>query len=83
MEPKDADKKQEQKKAEPVAVYSDPEVVAIMETLERIYAVDDAVYNQEQLRRPETYIKPLREMRVGLSGYLTSLTSKGIPAKKD
>jgi len=65
-------------------VYTDMEVVGIMETMERIYALDDAIYNQEQLRRPETYIKPLREIRKNLSDYLTHLTSKAVtePAKE-
>ena len=66
---------------EPVPVeeptYTDPEVVTIMITLGQIYAMDDAIYNQEQLRRPETYIQPLRELRNAISKHLTGLTSKG------
>lgn len=61
---------------EPVT-YKDPEVVEIMVTLAQIYALDDAIYNQEQLRRPETFIQPVRELRNRVAGRLTEITSKG------
>ena len=68
---------------EPVPVeeptYTDPEVVTIMVTLGQIYAMDDAIYNQEQLRRPETYVTPLRDVRNRIARHLTDITSKGKP----
>lgn len=72
-----------QNEPEPEAVsYSDPEVADIMISLQNIYALDDAIYNQTQLNRPETFIKPLKDMRERIGGYLTRLTSKGKPEPK-
>lgn len=59
--------------------YSDPEVADIMISLQNIYALDDAIYNQTQLNRPDTFIKPLKDMRERIGGYLKALTSKGNP----
>jgi hypothetical protein len=59
--------------------YSDPEVADIMISLQNIYALDDAIYNQTQLNRPETFIKPLKDMRDRIGNYLKVLTSKGAP----
>jgi hypothetical protein len=62
--------------------YSDPEVADIMVSLQNLYALDDAIYNQGQLNRPDTFIKPLKDMRERISGYLRHLTSKGEVEKK-
>ena len=62
--------------------YSDPEVANIMVSLQNLYALDDAIYNQGQLNRPETFIKPLKDMRERISGYLRHLTSKGAVEEK-
>ena len=66
---------------EPAAeiTYVESEVVDIMVTLGQVYAMDDAIYNQEQLRRPETYITPLRDVRNRIARHLTDITSKGKP----
>lgn len=63
----------------PPVSYSDPEVADIMISLQNIYALDDAIYNQTQLNRPDTFIKPLKDMRERIGGYLKVLTSKGSP----
>lgn len=73
-----ADEGIEPTEATPIS-YSDPEVADIMVSLQNIYALDDAIYNQTQLNRPETFIKPLQEMRVRIGAYLKTLTSKGTP----
>jgi len=67
---------------EPIT-YSDPEVADIMISLQNIYALDDAIYNQTQLNRPDTFIKPLKDMRTRISEYLTRLTTKGTPVKQE
>ena len=82
------DNKPEPKKKEQIAeeqplAYTDMEVGGIMHVLGQVYALDDAIYNQEQLRRPETYIKPLRELRSNVAGHLVNLTSKGRPPSPD
>jgi hypothetical protein len=60
-------------------LYTDGEVSDIMHTLGRIYSLDDAIYNQEQLRRPETYIQPLRDIRAAIASRLIDITAKGKP----
>jgi hypothetical protein len=72
--------KQEQP-AEPI--YTDPEVGQIMWTLQIIYALDDAVANGLQLRRPDGFIKPLADLRGTFSNDLTRLTSKGKKPEKE
>lgn len=63
----------------PTAVsYSDNEVADVMITLQNIYALDDAIYNQMQLNRPDTFVKPLKDMRERIGMYLKNLTSKGM-----
>lgn len=64
---------------EPVPVYTDLEVTEIMKTLQKIYALDDAMYNQEQLKRPTSYFAPLMDIRKDLTDRMNTLTSKGNP----
>jgi len=71
----------EEQEVAPVS-YSDPEVADIMISLQNIYALDDAIYNQTQLNRPDTFIKPLKDMRDRIGGYLKALTSKGTPPQE-
>ena len=68
---------------EPVAIYTDPEVADIMHTLQHIYAIDDAIYNQKQLNRPEGYINPLIEIRLMIASRLKQLTAKGQPKQEE
>jgi hypothetical protein len=58
-------------------IYNDAEVGQIMYTLQTIYALDDAVANGVQLRRPDGFVRPLAELRNTYSADLTRLTSKG------
>ena len=44
-------KKKEQNPEEQPLAYTDMEVGGIMNVLGQVYALDDAIYNQEQLRR--------------------------------
>lgn len=67
---------------EPIT-YTDPEVGDIMVSIQNIYALDDAIYNQTQLNRPETFIKPLKDMRERIGAYLKKLTSKGSPEQSE
>ena len=67
---------------EDTAIYTDGEVGSIMSTLGGIYALDDAIYNQKQLQRPETYIRPLEELRRNLGSHLQVLSSKAEPKPK-
>jgi|WetSurSiteA1Bulk_404760.scaffolds.fasta_scaffold13542_3 hypothetical protein len=69
--------------APPEITYSDGEVGDIMVSLQNIYALDDAIYNQTQLNRPETFIKPLKDMRKRIGDYLTQLTSKTTPVQQE
>lgn len=71
-------------KDEPTPVtYSDGEVADVMISLQNIYALDDAIYNQTQLNRPDTFIKPLKDMRMRIGDYLKRLTSKGAPEPQE
>jgi hypothetical protein len=75
---------EEEVQQEPIPIsYSDGEVADIMISLQNIYALDDAIYNQTQLNRPDTFIKPLKDMRKRISDYLTRITSKGAPAPQE
>jgi hypothetical protein len=75
---------EEEIQQEPTTIsYSDGEVADIMISLQNIYALDDAIYNQTQLNRPDTFIKPLKDMRKRISDYLTRLTSKATPATQE
>ena len=64
------------------AIYTDGEVGSIMSTLGSIYALDDAIYNQKQLQRPETFIRPLEDIRRNLGSHLQLLSSKAEPKPK-
>ena len=57
-------------------MYRADEVDDIVVTLQRLYALDDAIFNQTQLNRPAGYIVPLHNIRKELSDKLTTLTSK-------
>jgi hypothetical protein len=60
-------------------LYSDIEVSGIIGDLGILYSLDDAIYNQTQLRRPETFIKPLEHIRNAVSERLRINTSKVDP----
>jgi len=60
-------------------LYSDIEVSSIIGDLGILYSLDDAIYNQTQLRRPETFIKPLEHIRNSISERLRVNTSKVDP----
>jgi hypothetical protein len=57
--------------------YTDPEVGKIIYTLQTIYALDDAISNQMQLRRPEGFVTPLSELRSTYAAELKRMTAKG------
>jgi hypothetical protein len=61
-------------------LYSDIEVSGIIGDLGILYSLDDAIYNQQQLRRPETFIKPLEHVRNSISERLRVNTSKADPS---
>lgn len=61
-------------------LYSDIEVSGIIGDLGILYSLDDAIYNQTQLRRPETFIKPLEHIRNAISERLKVNTSKVDPS---
>lgn len=63
-------------------LYSDIEVSGIIGDLGILYSLDDAIYNQQQLRRPETFIKPLEHIRNAVSERLKINTSKVDPSIK-
>jgi hypothetical protein len=63
-------------------LYSDIEVSGIIGDLGILYSLDDAIYNQQQLRRPETFIKPLEHIRNSISDRLRINTSKADPTQK-
>ena len=57
-------------------VYTDNEAAVMLMLLQNTYALDDAIYNQKQLARPDTFIKPLQDMRDQQSSHLKYLSSK-------
>ncbi|MDD2246344.1 MAG: hypothetical protein PHC39_04600 [Proteiniphilum sp.] len=70
----------DESKNEPI--YTDPEVGKIIWTLQMIYALDDAVSNQIQLRRPEGFVNPLQDLRNTYAADLKRLTAKESTDKK-
>lgn len=60
-------------------LYSDIEVSGIIGDMGILYSLDDAIYNQRQLRRPETFVTPLEHLREGISVRLRINTSKVDP----
>ena len=66
-----------------VPIYSDNEVGIILLLQQRVFALDDAIYNQEQLKRPETFIKPLEEIRAGIAMMLKQATAKSMQKKAE
>jgi len=81
MKEKETEQKDVKVSEQPL-VYTDAEVSGIMTVLGQIYALDDAIYNQEQLHRPETYIDPIRTVRKDIANHLVHITSKGKPEEK-
>jgi hypothetical protein len=62
-----------------VPIYTDLEVAKLMNTLGEIYAMDDAIYNQEQLHRPETFVIPLKQIRFRIAKELQEASAKAAP----
>jgi len=58
-------------------VYTMREMNAVEELLQSIYSLDDAVANQLALKRPETFIQPLRNIRENVNNALGRLFEKG------
>jgi len=57
-------------------VFTLSEVSAVEELLQSIYALDDAVANQLALKRPETFVQPLRNIRENVNNALGRLFAK-------
>jgi len=57
-------------------VFTLSEVSAVEELLQSIYALDDAVANQLALKRPETFVQPLRNIRENVNNALARLFAK-------
>jgi hypothetical protein len=72
----------EEQKENSAVTYTDPEVSRIMYTLQTIYALDDAIASQVQLRRPDGFIRPLSELREIYASDLKNITSKSEPEAK-
>ena len=62
-------------------IYTDTEVSRIIYTLQTIYALDDAIANQMQLRRPESFVSPLQQLRLSYANDLKNLTDKSASAE--
>jgi hypothetical protein len=61
--------------------YTDKEVSEIIAAQQIIYALDDAITAMVAANRPETFIKPLYNLRMVYAKQMTELTSKGAPPK--
>jgi hypothetical protein len=59
------------------------EVDSISQLIQSIYSLDDAIANQEALKRPASFVQPLKNIRMGFNGTLTALMSKGQPQQEN
>lgn len=71
--------KHEQEMQAKKPTYSFQEVDGIAQLIQSIYALDDAVANQEMLKRPVSFIQPLRNMRESINAQLSRDIQKGAP----
>ena len=59
--------------------YSFQDVDSITQLIQSIYALDDAIANQEALKRPVSFIQPLVNMRGNINAKLANDIQKGAP----
>lgn len=59
-------------------IFSQSEADHMLQLLSLIYALDDAIANQSQLRRPEGFIQPIIDIRKAFGEDLQRIAAKGV-----
>lgn len=72
-----AAKDQIEKPEDQKPVFTESETDRMLQTLQLIYALDDAISNQQKLQRPAGFVQPLMNLREVYGHELQDLASRG------